>query len=239
MSSTQQKVYPPRRRQRPHPAVVPVILALACLIGGVGIATSQAGAAKNPCASLTKKGEKLVDAGRYRGAQAVLEKAVEACGTDSAVGPRPFIALGQVHLTLERYRDAVPLFTQALAINKDLPLAHINLSACYTKLAQFDKAIEHGKAAQKTDNKRWRFLATYNVGFAHFSKATHKKDREDLSAENYFKKALRMQPEHADSYFYLGVMEELMKGDDEAAKKLFAKACTNGHAGGCAKAKQL
>ncbi len=197
-------------------------------------------AGKKTCATLTTKGEKMLSDGRYRGAQATLEKAVQLCREQKPLkDARAFVALGKVHLVLERYKEAVPFFMEALRIRENLPLAHIHLSACYRELGQFDKAFSHGMAGGETENKTWEFMATYNLAMAHFLQAKQTKNHEDLSAEPYFKKALVLQPQHADSYFYLGMMEQYMKGNSKEAKTLFAKACDNGHAGACTQAEKL
>lgn len=120
---------------------------------------------------------------------------------------RGYNNLGYTLANFHRYGEAVYFYKKALETQPDFPEAHFNLAKTYEDLGKNEDAIRHYNAS----NDLWpNYDACYAIGLI---KA---KERNYADAEDHFRKALSLNPKHAESLFALGNVE-LLKGKIEEA----------------------
>jgi tetratricopeptide (TPR) repeat protein len=93
------------------------------------------------------------------------------------------------------------------------PEEHLNLGVAYEKKGEFDAAIkEYGLAAKKIP------LANLYLGNVYFQK------KEMDQAEKYYRRALRVDPPHADAYNNLAWLYYTKRENLDEAERLALKA---------------
>lgn len=117
------------------------------------------------------------------------------------------------------WRDSVTLFSHALKVTKENPVAENNLGLALTALGKHAQAIEHFKKALKIE-PTWAD-AHHNLAIAYFQSMDFEK------AAFHFQKALKIDPKHARAHNNYGGLLLKQGRLDEAAmhfdKALMAK----------------
>ncbi len=94
------------------------------------------------------------------------------------------------------------------------PEEHINLGVAYENKGELDNALEEYKKASKKLS-----IAYYYIGNIHYQKG------EFAQSEKFYKKAIKKNPQHADSYnnlawLYYTIQKNLAKAEELARKAI-------------------
>ncbi len=122
------------------------------------------------------------------------------------------LSLGQ-----KKYREAIPYFKKAIAMDKKYPDPCNNLAVCYGSLERIDEAIEalkQGLAINPYYPEGYNNLASFLI---------HKKDYE--TAKKVLATALKLRPYYGKAFFNLA-RACMAQGDNETACEYLKSACT-------------
>jgi tetratricopeptide (TPR) repeat protein len=146
------------------------------------------------------------------------EKALEVSRRNAEPYLRACYNIGASLQTLNRYEEAIPHYTRAIAIKPDYAEAHNNLGDALIKCRRPQEALTHyEKSAAIRPNLA---EAQNNVGVS-----LHALNRES-EAIAHFTKALVLRPDYADAHANLGLALESL-GRMEEATRAFEKAIEN------------
>ncbi len=113
------------------------------------------------------------------------------------------------------WRDSVTLFSRALEVTKDNPVAENNLGLALTTLGKRSQAIEHFKKALRLEPK-WAD-AHHNLAIAYLGEGKF------INAARHFQEALKIDSQHAQAHNNYGALL-LQQGRFEEATMHFNKA---------------
>ncbi len=149
-----------------------------------------------------KKGQGLIDAGKYADAIAPLKEAIKKAPTDAGPGTADsaHLYLGIAYRMLNRFDDAIEEFSEALKLNPELGDAFFRRGICwYYKdeypLAQAD--FEDASATTNTDRDRTRPLTWKGM--------TLVKQGQIRDAVNVYSEALRYDNAYASAHVNRGL----------------------------------
>jgi|GEM_PF-349738 len=157
--------------------------------------------------------------------------------------PVALLTLGNIYLRQKSYEEAIDLYTKLLIFQPYNKEAHLNIGVAYHHLKQYDKAIEYYNKAIELDPKN--FMAYFDLGYLYenlnkdekaisfYKKAvTAKPDyyiayynigniwlvkfKNVQKAEEAYRKALEIEPDHADSAMNLSMLLFYQKKYEEA-----------------------
>ncbi|KPJ78503.1 MAG: hypothetical protein AMJ54_03220 [Deltaproteobacteria bacterium SG8_13] len=107
--------------------------------------------------------------------------------------------IGQVYFLKESYDRSIEHFEKALELKPDYAVARNNLGAVYLTMKEWDKAIEVFSALSGDLLYATPHFPQYNLGRAYYGK------KQYSVAEQYFKKALKMEPNFSQALWGLGL----------------------------------
>lgn len=185
------------------------------------------------------KAEKAVDVQQMEVARTEAKKAIELCQKEGLKTARPQMVMTVVANAEQDFPSVISWAEQGLKQEPGLPLAYMNMCGAYTQMKKFDQAIKACETGLKTRNE-WSAMLNSNMGLAIFTKAgEEEKPNDSLKAEKYFKESQKLDPKIAQNYFFLGIIEHVVKNNVTAATPLYKKGCDLQHAGSCEKMKEL
>ena len=179
--------------------------------------------------------------GRSASAVEYYQKAVEI----QSNLPVPYMNLGAAYSDIGEFGKAIDYTRKAIALKPDLATAHANLGAIFSKIGQFDSGAQHLQRALelKPDYTRahkilglvYKTQGRYQEAIVHFGKVlelqresvsatvymdigdTYCKLREYDKAIPYFKRAVQLNPNHANAHLLLGLSYQALKRGDLAS----------------------
>ncbi|XP_014681360.1 PREDICTED: mitochondrial import receptor subunit TOM70-like [Priapulus caudatus] len=169
--------------------------------------------------ALIKRGSLKMQQGDQDGALSDFALAGEIDSVNSDV----YHHRGQLNLLMDKCKEALSDFNMCVELKGDFPVAHVQM--CYTKYryALMTKTPHKVEEAMKDFNEVLVRFPTCAEGFALYGQALY--DQNDFGkADDYFKKALDIEPENANVYVHRGLLMLQWKQDIEAAAKLINKA---------------
>lgn len=146
-----------------------------------------------------------------------ITEALDYAEKSVALNPRFIDArllLGGLFSTLKTYDKAIAQYEQVLKLEPHNTEAPMYIGAVYAEQKQFDRAIKYFDKLARNLDYTTPFLAWYYVGRIR-SEQTGKNNLK--LAEEAFKKALELRPEHVESILALG---QLYTKDDQENKAL-------------------
>ncbi len=158
--------------------------------------------------------------------------------SDKTTRHRAGLALGRILLHRGKIRDSLPYLMTALENPELMNYAALNLSAAYHKLGESNRTITYGRKAAESKDSDLRGRAHFNVGLGLLqslsaSAAPSKATELAAQASRAFTDAESLLPSSGAPAFYLGVIEELVRGDLKAAKSFYDRGCTRGFEDAC------
>ena len=124
--------------------------------------------------------------------------------------------IGQVYFLKKSYGKSIEHFEKALKLKPDYAVARNNLGAVYLEMKQWDKAIEVFNELSGDLLYATPHFPQYNLGRAYYGK------KQYSVAEQYFKKALKIQPNYDQALWGLGLTYLATGRNSEAAAALAA-----------------
>jgi tetratricopeptide (TPR) repeat protein len=122
--------------------------------------------------------------------------------------------IGQVYFLKKSYEKSIEHFEKALNLKPDYAVARNNLGAVYLTMEQWDKAIEIFNQISGDLLYATPHFPQYNLGRAYYGK------KQYAVAEQYFKKALKIQPEYSQALWGLGLTYLAVGRNSEAVAAL-------------------
>ena len=168
------------------------ILILTCLLCACG---GQDALHNEQLAAATREiGEAYMRQGDYTSALRELLKAESLNPED------PFVHndLGLCYMAKKRMPDAVAHFQKAVALKPSYTPARNNLGAAYLAVEEWDAAIETFKEITKDALYATPQFPLSNLGLAYYKKGNYQKSLQ------YYKEALKLQPELVNAQFGIG-----------------------------------
>lgn len=120
---------------------------------------------------------------------------------------------------LKQYKEAIPYFKKAIAMDRNYPDPCNNLAVAYSVTGDVDKAIDALKQGI-------RINPYYPEGYNNLASFLIQKNRLD-EAEKALQTALQMRPYYGKAYFNLGRLY-LQRNENERAWECFKNCCTKG-----------
>ncbi len=118
--------------------------------------------------------------------------------------------LGLTYFSKRMYNEAVVHYKEAVRLDPEYADAHVNLGVAYLRLERWDDAIVHFNKALENVFYRTPEMALYNLGSAYYGKGDY------IRAVEYFKEAVRVDPEYAFAYNNLGLAYDKLNMTDKA-----------------------
>ncbi len=146
------------------------------------------------------------DAGQYANAIRALTKAV-ALRTDDAIA---YGNLGAVYAKMGQFNYAIQYLERAVEFRPDYSRAHKNLGLVYKTQGRYQEAIVHFGKVLELQRESVSATVYMDIG------DTYCKLREYDKAIPYFKRAVQLNPNHADAHLLLGMSCRALKRGDEA-----------------------
>jgi tetratricopeptide (TPR) repeat protein len=112
---------------------------------------------------------------------------------------------------LAHWESSVALFSRALAVAGESPLAHANLAEALTALGRHEEALGHYEAAARMQPESASAQTHWGVGLAALG--------DHASARARYDRALQLDPTHAPAHFNLGALLAAQGRVDEAAAR--------------------
>jgi tetratricopeptide (TPR) repeat protein len=200
-----------------------------------------------PGSAELKKGQELIDAGKYSDAIDPLKKAIKLAPTEAG----PPYTLGVAYRMLDRYDDAIEEFSEAIKLDSELGDAYLRRGVCwYNKgefaLAQADFEDAHATAANINDPRplTWKGMTLVRLGHVreaanvysealrndnHYAPAHINRGLAYVALKEYekaiadFDEAIRSTPKDASLYFKRGVAQS-GSGDWPGAVQSYSEA---------------
>lgn len=168
------------------------ILILAILISACG--GQEALHNEQLAASTREIGEAYMRQGDYTSALRELLKAKSLNPEDAFVHND----LGLCYMAKKRMPDAIAHFRKAVALKPSYTPARNNLGAAYLAVEEWDAAIETFKEITKDALYATPQFPLSNLGLAYYKKGDYQ------NSLNYYKEALKLQPELVNAQFGIG-----------------------------------
>ena len=146
------------------------------------------------------------DAGQHANAIRALETAV-ALRPDDAVAHGN---LGAVYSRIGQFDSGVQHLERALELQPDYTQAHKNLGLVYKTRGRYQEAIGHFKKVLELQRESVSMTVYLDIGDTYFKLSEH--DR----AIPYFKKAVQLNPNHANAHLLLGMSYRALNRGDQA-----------------------
>ena len=147
------------------------------------------------------------DAGQHAKAIRALEKAA-ALRPDDAVA---YGNLGAVFSRIGQFDSGVQHLQRALELQPDYIQAHKNLGLVYKTRGRYQEAIGHFKKVLELQRESVSMTVYLDIGDTHFKLSEHDK------AIPYFKRAIQLNPNHANAHLLLGLSYRALKREDLAS----------------------
>ncbi len=185
------------------------------------------------CKKLSAQADQLSSQGKKDEALDLAVKVVNSCK------PAPYNALmvaGKKTLHhLEKPKESLKYFNQAIKQGPDYYMGYLNASAAYMGLENYDKAIEHAKlAVDKAKSKKDKQKGRYNLGLAYFKKAAPTNDKENYTlGYEQFKQTVSSSLFKTTSHYFMALYEEVILHDEEKARANYTEACKGRHQASC------
>lgn len=190
---------------------------------------APAAAFADDCASLVDDAE----AADGQDAIAYAKRAVAACKVANVKTARPFMVLAVQANRAGKLDEVIKWSKQGLEQEPGLPLAYMNICAAQTQQKRYDEAVRSCQDGLREPNA-WSAKLNFNIGLALFKKAVDAEKYPDaLAAEPYFATSKQLDPKILQNDFYLGVLEETVKGNPQAALAHYEPACKGGDQASC------
>lgn len=181
------------------------------------------------CASLIAQAESS------QGPEAVAsaKKAVAVCKIANIKTARPFMVLSAEANRSGKLNEVISWSKQGLEQEPSLPLAYMNICAAQMQMKKYDDAVATCQQGLREPNA-WSAKLNFNIGLALFKKAVDaQKFPETLKSEPYFQESKQLDASILQNDFYLGMMEENVKGNPQAALSHYEPACKAGDKSSC------
>jgi tetratricopeptide (TPR) repeat protein len=136
----------------------------------------------------------LEKAGNYDQAVSMMQEATTADPTKDLL----WAYMGEAYVGAKKYPEAIEAYQKAIAIKSDSVIYHNALANAYNKAGQPDKAIAEYTTAAQMDPAN-AATAYFNIGIVNYNA---NKSEEALTA---FDKAIQLDPNRADAYYYRGM----------------------------------
>jgi tetratricopeptide (TPR) repeat protein len=193
------------------------------------------------CVSKLVEVEESLHAERLQDAAQLWEKNGPECKnltSDKTTRHRAGLVLGRILIHRGKIRESLPYLMTALEDADLMNYAALNLSAAYYKLGESGRAVTYGRKATETKDTDLKGRASFNVGLGLLqtlsASATPSKATElAAQAARAFTDAEALLPSSGAPAYYLGVIEELIRGDLKAAKSNYNRGCSRGFNDAC------
>ncbi len=113
---------------------------------------------------------------------------------------------------LEKYDEAIPLYSQSLNWNKAVA-THLGRARCYEENGYIEGAIMDYTAAIEM-KKAGNFEAYYGRGRCHIKEFNYYEARSDLN------KAIKMQPSHVNAYYHRSISRSQLRDNYGALRDM-------------------
>ncbi|MCE3009567.1 MAG: tetratricopeptide repeat protein [Proteobacteria bacterium] len=127
------------------------------------------------------------------------------------------ILLGGLYSTLKAYDKALTEYQEVLKLNPDNIEAPLYIGGVYAEQKKFDKAAQMFESMARRDSYPHPHLIQFYLGRI---RAEQKGEKYQRAAENAFKKALELKPDHLESLLALGEMHA-RRGDSKSELELY------------------
>ena len=141
------------------------------------------------------------------------DRAIELLRDAVAIQPEHAAAhanLGAVYGMIGRYDTGIQYLERALELQPDYIQAHKNLGLVLKTQGRYQEAIGHLKNALELQGESVNATVYLDIG------DMYNKMREYEKAIPYFKKAVKMNPNHANAHLLLGLSYRALKRSDQA-----------------------
>lgn len=172
----------------------PVWIIFFILMGLAACASNEPFAAKKKAEALRRLGEAYMAEGKDAAAFKELSEAQKLNPSD----PNVYFALGYFYFKKEKYDLSIETYLKCLELEPTFAPVRNNLGLAYLAKGDYDSAISQFK--ELTDNYIYvtPHYPLYGLGRAYFLKKNH------TEAEEYFKKALKIEPQYSPAMLELG-----------------------------------
>jgi tetratricopeptide (TPR) repeat protein len=125
--------------------------------------------------------------------------------------------LGHLYSTIKAPEKALEQYQQVLKINPDHVEAPLYIGAVLAEEKKYDKAVKYFESLLQNEDYQTPYLVYYYIGRVRTEQGGPQFKK---AAENAFKKALELKPEHTESVMSLGTLYTKM-GQEEKAIQLY------------------
>ncbi len=131
------------------------------------------------------------------------------------------LELGNQFYSNGNYPAAKEVYSTALEVGAGDPTLYMRLSKCCIEAQEYDRAIDFLKSAMvllEEKGEKEKLCSVYNnLGWLYTEKGKHKE------AETSYLKAIKLDPNHTNAYYNLGLLYDLHLGDELGAIECFEK----------------
>ncbi|HIJ56556.1 MAG TPA: tetratricopeptide repeat protein [Deltaproteobacteria bacterium] len=149
-----------------------------------------------------------INEGDHTAAVKSLLKAQQYYGEDETLQN----ALGYAYMNIGKNDLAIEHFNKALKIKPDFSDAMNNLGAAYSNKKEWHIAIKYYKEATKDFLYPTPYKPLTNIGWAHYKLQNYQE------SENFYRKALKLNPKYSVTYYGLGKTYLAMERIPEAVE---------------------
>ncbi|XP_047002267.1 mitochondrial import receptor subunit TOM70 [Schistocerca americana] len=130
---------------------------------------------------------------------------------------------GQVHLLMEKMNEAMDDFNKAVTLNPNFPIAYVQ--KCYTDYRHAFQTRNMEKMEEVMNEFRRAVERFPTCSECHTLFAQVLSDQQDYErADQYYRKAIEVEPENATLYVHRGLLQLQSTGDINKAIELISKA---------------